>query len=427
MNVRPKLFRDPAHDIISFNLDEPVDRGLFELLSAPEMQRLRRIRQLGMSFLVYPGAEHSRFCHSLGVCHLARRMYAQLFPRCEDESRRFVATASALLHDLGHGAFSHVMERITGVHHERITRDAILDPRGNIKPILDSFGADFATRVVDCLEKRGPGTLSAIVSSQLDADRMDYLLRDRLATGVKIGTYDAERIICMLEFDPDYVMVNERAMEAVEGYLLARFHMYKQVYLHKATRSAERMLAAAVARAQEVIGEAALEQGDEPLDHLLAGRALRTEQHLAIDDCDLWAALKRWSRHPDSVLAQLSRGLVDRRLYKTIELDPHDPRDAPAIVEDARQAVEKAGGHRRYHLLVDTGADSPYVPYQPGLKTAPILIRRRSGSAVPIERVSAVVRLLGESSHETLRICVAPEFRDAVAKVAGKSGAPSLL
>ena len=182
--MREKIIRDPVHDVIAFDLDQPTDRLLFSLVGSAEVQRLRRIRQLGLAHLAYPGADHSRYSHSLGVMQTARRMLDRLGQMSVvDTLDRAVCTVAALLHDLGHGPFSHVFERVTGQKHERLTRRVILDPTSHVHHLLIEFDAKMPERVVAMLDgQASPRFLADVVSGSLDADRFDYLLRDNLMT-----------------------------------------------------------------------------------------------------------------------------------------------------------------------------------------------------------------------------------------------------
>ena len=430
MNAKgPRLFRDPVHDIITLDRGDPVDDTLFRLINTPEFQRLRRIRQLGMSFLVYHGAEHSRFTHSMGVMHLARLMHDRLFPSTGGD--RIALSAAALLHDIGHGPFSHVIERVSGVHHESITLAVIQREGTAIHRILTEADPTLPDRIVAILQGTHPlPALTDIVSSQLDADRLDYILRDRLATGVRIGDYDLGRILQMLRLEDGHMVVHQRAQEAIEGYLLARFHMYTQVYLHKASRSAEQMLSAAIDRVRWLRTTGFRFQyfpADLPLARLLHGDGLEVEEHCALDDTDLWHAFKHWAREADPVLAEISEGLVHRRLYKTIAINADDPRGEAGVIADARDAVEKAGGDPRCHLLIDRSADTGYRPYQPGLKTQPIRILDDAGRVRPIEQSSAIVESLGGHLHERTRLCVPARLAEQVQRVAGPTSAPRLV
>lgn len=430
MTAKPKLFRDPVHDIISFDLADPVEKTLYDLVCTPGVQRLRRIRQLGMSFLVYHGAEHSRFTHSMGVCHLALRIFDHLFPKGSAYDRVTVG-AAALLHDVGHGPFSHVIEAVSRVRHEEVSQAVLRDSSTEIHHKLAEWDSDLPERVARILSGNGDNpVLSDIVSSQLDADRLDYILRDGHATGVKIGNYDLARILGMMRVHETGVVLSSRAIEAVEGYLLARFHMYKQVYLHKASRSAERMLQACLLRVRALLQAGEKVPGlvpDTPLQKLISGADISVSEHLALDDIDLWAAFKAWSHSMDPILAELSAGLVHRRLYKVIELDPSDPRGPGGAIADAQDALVGAGGNLEYQLLVDNSRDTPYRPYQAGLRAKPIRFQDRTGNVRPIESHSAIVRLLGEHGHDITRLFVPARYQEAVANVAGPYTAPALL
>jgi HD superfamily phosphohydrolase len=412
---RPKLFRDPVHDIIQI---EKTREGnvLLEVLAAPELQRLRRIRQLGLTNLVYQGAEHSRFVHSMGVSALAGQMVDTLRPNAPPEDRLAVVIA-ALCHDLGHGPFSHVAERIGNFHHEDVTVALIRSEEGAINRALRSYSPDFPERVAGFYDKDNVAEpLRKIVSSQLDADRMDYILRDGHATGVKIGVFDTQRILGMLEIRDAEMCVSFRATEAVEGYLLARFHMYKQVYLHKASRAAERMLEASIRRARQLDAEG-YDFGWFPegaMARLVRGTIDGPRDIPQLDDMDVWYSLKRWATEADPILKQLAGGLVHRQLYKTI---PIDVEGAATRIEDARTIARKLGFSPDYHVLVDSSADTPYKPYIPdsGRPDESIRIITASGEVRNIEDVSDVVRLLGQLHYQVRRLVVptdlAPHLR----------------
>src|SRR5438552_12908536 len=251
-----KIIRDPVHDVIAFRLDRAVDSLLFNLLNAAEFQRLRRIRQLGMASLAYPGADHSRYSHSLGVMETARKILAQLATsfRIDDEGAT-LCLAAALLHDLGHGPFSHVFERVSGVHHEEVTHRVILDPESGVHQILADHDRAMPQKIVAFLQCQPKRTFFCdIISSQLDADRFDYLLRDNLMTGARYGSYDLEWVLHALTIDPsaDRLAVHPKGISAVETYLQARFNMYRNVYFHKVVRSAEGMVKLALQRAKRL-------------------------------------------------------------------------------------------------------------------------------------------------------------------------------
>lgn len=431
--MRPKLFRDPVHDIIAFEQSDPVERVLFRLIQSSAFQRLRRIRQLGFANLVYHGAEHSRFAHSVGVLHVARRICRTLDL---EPSERLEVLCAAALHDVGHGPFSHAIESVTRVPHETYSRLIVEDEGGELHGMLADAEPDLPQRVARYFGPREDfprerRALLDIVSSQLDADRLDYILRDGLATGVKIGVYDFERILAMFQVYESRsdagvsrrLAVSYRAREAVEGYLIARFHMFKQVYLHKAVRGAEKMLEAVLARACELtVAEHQFGSKMNPqLRRLLAGTRLGPAEYLTLDDSDIWVALKQWRNDDDEILARLSSGLLDRRLYKTLQLDPTDPVSIARLIDRARDIARREGFDPRYAVLVDRASDTPYTPYDltAGNAGAHIPIVERDGTAVPIEDVSDIVHLLGRDAYKIVRLCVVPEIRDELVRVAG--------
>src|SRR3954466_9726955 len=187
-----KIIRDPVHDVVAFETSSPLDALLFRLLNAAEFQRLRRVMQLGMAHLAYPGATHSRYSHSLGVRETARKILCHLEREVSiSDEDRTVCLAAALLHDLGHGPFSHVFERVTGIHHEDFTYRVIGEPESEVHRVLADTDPSLPRKIIDFLNCRPSRTFVCdILSSQLDADRLDYLLRDNLMTGSRYGGYD---------------------------------------------------------------------------------------------------------------------------------------------------------------------------------------------------------------------------------------------
>jgi HD superfamily phosphohydrolase len=326
--------------------------------------------------------------------------------------------SAALLHDIGHGPFSHAIEKVTGIAHEAISAALLEHPDSEVHRILAAVDPGLPERVADLIHHRGPRTFYGdIVSGQIDADRLDYILRDGLCTGVKIHMYDFERIVSTLEATPDHLVVSLRAREAVEGYLLARFHMFKQVYLHKAARSAEKMLEAVMSRAAELLREDphALPVPVGPLRDLLEGRPLEPMEFVELDDADIWVALKAWSRAPDPTLARLCDGLVNRRLYKTALIPDGDAIGAGGPIDAAIEAVRAQGGDPRYHLLVDRAGDTPYRPYVPGLAgQRPIMTTDPWGRLGRIEEHSDLIHLLGRDRYEVQRVCFPEDLRVGV-------------
>ena len=232
-----KIYRDSVHNIIRLKTDSDEGKLLVRLIDTAEFQRLRRIKQLGLALFAYQAAEHSRFTHSLGALHLATRTLDKLKTKYTISVEEQTAVrVAALLHDIGHGAFSHVIETILNFHHEQFTIEAVLSDETEVGQVLQDFSPQLAQDVAAII--RGdfrPMALAQLVSSQLDVDRMDYLLRDSLMTGAKYGIYDVEWIIKSLEIDEanDRLYVSARGIYAVEDYLQARYYMFRQVYFHR--------------------------------------------------------------------------------------------------------------------------------------------------------------------------------------------------
>src|SRR5258706_1374336 len=236
-SLSQRIYRDPVHNIIPLRDDSAEGQLMIRLIDTPEFQRLRRIKQLGLGLYTYQGAEHSRFTHSLGALHLMTRILDQLSDRFEiGLADRAAARAAALLHDVGHGPFSHAMEKVLGVHHEQMTMAAVTSTETNLNAVLRSFSSELPQRVASVIDgKFKPAALAQLVSSQLDVDRMDYLLRDSLMTGAKYGMYDLEWIINAIQIDEaaDRIYIAARGVYAVEEYLQARYYMFRQVYFHR--------------------------------------------------------------------------------------------------------------------------------------------------------------------------------------------------
>src|SRR5688572_1785091 len=415
-----KIIRDPVHDVVAFRLDRPLDALLFALLNAEEFQRLRRIRQLGMASLAYPGADHSRYSHSLGVMETARKILDQLAQsHAIDPEGRTICIVAALLHDLGHGPFSHVFERVSGMHHEELTRRVILDDESEVHRVLVSHDRAMPQRIVDFLECRPKRTFFCdIISSQLDADRFDYLLRDNLMTGSRYGGFDLEWVLHALTIDPasDRLAVHTKGVSAVETYLQARFNMYRHVYFHKVVRSAEGMVKLALQRAKRLAAQRRLDwpRPTDPAYKALLGQRMPIAEFNDLDDTSILHCFKLWSRGPDVVLASLCRGLLLRRVFKTIDLSHFaDPKDARAVVTAVERMIAEGGGEPGYELFVDQPSGAGYENFE---DDKDILVRDVSGKTASFGKVSPVSQVLIRQLMFR-RLHIAPQWRDAAADI----------
>jgi HD superfamily phosphohydrolase len=329
-NNKKKIINDPVYGFISI-----PDEFIFDLVEHPFFQRLRRIKQLGMTHLVYPGALHTRFHHAIGAMHLMSQAVAVIRRKgheITDEEERAVMVA-ILLHDIGHGPFSHALEYdiVKNVSHEQISYYFIQALKRDFPENSD----DLERALMIFANKYHKTFLYQLVSSQLDMDRLDYLTRDSFFTGVSEGIVGTERIIEMLNVHNDQLVIDEKGIYSIEKFLVARRVMYWQVYLHKTVVSGEFMLINILRRAkklirdgQELFGSPALlffmRQDIQKVDFETNPEILNTFAEL--DDYDIMGAVKVWQNHSDKVLSILSTSLVNRNLHKVeIAKEPFSP------------------------------------------------------------------------------------------------------
>lgn len=295
---------------------------LFHLIEHPYLQRLKRIKQLGLSHYVYPGAQHTRFQHILGAMHLMEEAVKTLRDKKVEITKQEekAVLAAILLHDIGHGPFSHALENsIVPVHHEQISLLTMQHLNEEFKNKLD-----LAIQIFQGTYHKQ--FLHQLVSSQLDMDRMDYLRRDSFFTGVIEGTIGSARIIKMLNVHEDKLVLDAKGIYSIEKFLVARRLMYWQVYLHKTSLAAEQMLINVLKRAKELVAKGEKLFGTEDFLHFLENEITREHfvqnpsdlrRFLNLDDTDITVSIKSWQNHPDFILSTLSKGIIQRNLYKT--------------------------------------------------------------------------------------------------------------
>ncbi|HJQ23494.1 MAG TPA: HD domain-containing protein [Blastocatellia bacterium] len=419
-------YRDPLHNIISLDESLTDDRLIVALIDSAEFQRLRRIKQLGIALFTYQGAEHSRFTHSIGVMHLMTRALNLLGAHHTiSPEARIVGRAGALLHDLGHGPFSHVMEKVFRFHHEDWTCRIVQDENTEVNRLLRDYDTGLPEQLAALYKHNySPAFITQLVSSQLDCDRMDYLLRDSLMTGAKYGIYDLEWVLHALKIDEasDRVYVESKGLYAVEEYLQARYYMFRQVYFHRTLRSAEAVLVSALTRARELIEQDRLQfrMRGSVFEKMLMGEPVTTREYLQMDDTDVTFHLKQWTRDADPVLADLAARFIDRKLFKAIDLEFVGDH-ARRFWERAEQMVRAAGFDPAYYLVLDRAADVPYYGYYSPVGVDPkSLIYIESGWPRPeireISEVSEVVR--GMRGYRIDRVCFPIEVGEAMAQLA---------
>lgn len=393
-----KVFKDPVHRYIYV-----YDHLIWELINTKEFQRLRRIKQLGTSFLTFHGAEHTRFHHSLGVYEIARQLIDQFqqYPEWDDRDRELLL-AAALLHDVGHGPFSHAFEHVFSVRHEVWTERIILGET-EVNKVLSEMGVGFAEEVASIINKSHPNRLIVnMLSSQLDVDRMDYLLRDAHFAGVSYGKFDLERMLRVLRPDEDQVVVKQSGMHTIEDYIMRRYQMYWQVYLHPATRSSDLLLKAILERAQELY-EGGYEFNMTPKHFLpiFERTGMSLEQYLKLDETVVYFYFQEWMEEDDAILADLSSRFVNRRLLKYKNF-PEANR--VRYMERLRQTMETIGLPPTYYLLEDQLSQLPYDLYKGQGKYEGIYLQMNDGERKEISEVSILVQSILNSRQSDEKI-----------------------
>ncbi|MEM6989218.1 MAG: HD domain-containing protein [Myxococcota bacterium] len=413
------ILRDPVHGLISFTGE--VEAIVERLLGTRELQRLRRIRALGHASLAFPGAEHSRFAHAIGSAHVMKRYLDRVrglssdipaSDRIDDDSAR-VALAAALLHDLGHGPYSHSFESVIpgGRAHESWTSAIILDPESDVHAVLRDIDPQVPKAVEQLVHGMSPiRHLARAVSGTFDVDRCDYLLRDSHMTGVRYGLLDLDWLLQALRLHvvpgqtaASLAVDGEKGLTAVEGFFLGRLYMYRQVYLHKAVRAAEAVLVALFRRLTDLDRQPGTTAG---LERLLRGQDVSVSTYLQLDDHAIEAALRAYAAGDDPILRDLADRFASRRLFKTLRLAPDAPVEAVRSV--LHETVQKCGADPRYYARVDRVEIEAYAEDEALMVLTGGRLRRLLES-------SPVLHGLSRETFVHYRAIFRPEDREAVA------------
>lgn len=387
-----KVLRDPIHGYIHVD-----DQIIWDCINAKEMQRLRRIHQLGGDFQIYHTAEHSRFSHSLGVYEIVRRMVneiEELSVRLSDYEKLTVMLAG-LLHDIGHGPFSHAFEAVSLMKHEDYTCKIITE-QSEIHELLDHCDSNLACDVADIIKgQHRNDLLNQIVSGQLDADRMDYLLRDAYFTGTSYGNFDLERIIRTMRVVDERITVKESGIHSVEDYIMARYHMYWQVYLHPVARSYEGLMVMLFRRLKDIYKEdAGSLQMVEMLIPFLKDTPAGIDDLFLLDEAAAFYGLALLRKHPDPILRDLTRRILDRDLFEYETITNKDR------ITELQGVAEKAGYPARYYVHSDTAAQALYSLYQRNESGHNIWIL---GEDQTVKELSTISPLVHAVCHEKLK------------------------
>jgi HD superfamily phosphohydrolase len=444
------LLRDPVHGLVGFETEEEAIVPF--LMQAPEVQRLRRIRQLGLTCLAFVGAVHTRFAHAVGAAHVMQLLVARLRKQHEvlpfwqrlTSERARDALAASFLHDLGHGPFSHLFEeavmhaesgigralqsagapRTPGARtHEDWTEQILLDPATGVHRLLAATDPEMPKRVAKLV--RGEHELPYLaraVSGTFDVDRCDYLLRDARATGVRFGEYDLSWLLRTLRFGqgdersaPGLAFDGTKGLSAIESFILARLFMFQQVYFHKATRAAEWMIRAILSRAMSLLGDGTpLARVPGAVRAMANGETPTVGEYLELDDHVLFEAMNAWRDAPDPVLADLCERFRARALFKTIELygEAATPARRHEAAELLRAIAAEHGLDPDLYAGVDLACDTPYSDDS----SLSVIFgdERGAGRARRPAEVSFLLDRLRDETITRVRLIFAPELRDRV-------------
>ena len=392
-----KIFRDPVHNDIL--IKDPL---IYDLINTREFQRLRRIKQLGTTGYTFHGGEHSRFSHCLGVYDIARRMverFTERFPDLWNPDENQLTMVAALLHDIGHGAYSHTFEGLFDTDHEAITQDIILNPNTEINGLLCKIAPDFPAKVASVINHTYSNKqVEQLISSQIDCDRMDYLLRDSFFTGVSYGAFDLTRIISIIQPTADGIAFKASGMHAVEDYILRRYQMYMQVYFHPASRAIEVLLQNLLKRAKYLYQkDGQFFQRTSPYLIPFFNRKFTLEDYLQLDDGVLNTYFQTWISHPDTILSDLAKRFINRQVFKSITFDQNDQDK----LEDLKYLVAKVGFDPDYYTAIHRNFDLPYDIYRPTAKNprTQIDIIQKDGSIAELSSQSTLVKALSGTIH----------------------------
>lgn len=389
-----KVLKDPVHSYIHINYEV-----IWNCLDSKEFQRLRRIRQLGGDFQVYPTAEHSRFSHSLGVYEIVRRMVTEIKSLSVELSEydKICVMLAGLLHDVGHGPFSHAFEHVTKHSHEDYTAKIILG-QTELNQVLTEASPRLPEDIVSIIEHNHPNDiLNQIISGQLDADRMDYLLRDSYFSATSYGQFDLERIlrtmrVRKIDENKKALVVKYTGIHSVEDYIMARYQMYWQVYYHPVARSYEAVFIQLFNRLKDIFKENKEYFSDmKVLIPFLEKNVVSVEEYFKLDENSLLYCCSLIQDKDDEIAADLARRLQNRRLFEYVDYSEEN-------LAQIKNMLREQNLDEKYYLRVENVEASVYSPY----KGRKILVEQLDGKIVALEKASTIVESItkGETKRE---------------------------
>ena len=390
--MNEKVFRDPVHNYITVN--HPV---IYDLINSKEFQRLRRVKQVSTTVFTFHGAEHSRFSHCLGVYEIARRVteiFDAKFSEIWDSNENLLTMVAALLHDVGHGAYSHTFEKLFDTDHEAITQEIITSPDTEVNAILRGVSPDFPENVASVINHTYHNKqVVQLISSQIDCDRMDYLLRDSYYSGARYGQFDLTRILRVIRPTADGIVFEYNGMHAVEDYIVSRFQMYMQVYFHPASRAMEVLLQNLLKRAKYLyhIDSHFFEKTSPNLIPFLANQASLAD-YLSLDDGVMNTYFQAWMAAEDDILSDLASRFVNRKVFKSVTFEEESRKELSHLVE----LVKSVGFDPDYYTGIHVNFDLPYDIYRPEKKEprTEISMIQKDGSVVELSTISPIVKTL---------------------------------
>lgn len=384
-----RVIRDAIHDYI--HVDHLI---IWRLINSKEMQRLRRIKQLGGTYQVFQSAEHSRFVHSLGVYQVVRRMLeTECLTNALSDYDKLCVMCAGLLHDIGHGPFSHSFEGVFEENHEDMTVRMILE-KSEVHDILVSLYKQLPQDVASIIQHTHPNRiLIQMVSSQLDADRMDYLLRDSYMSGTTYGHFDMSRILRTMRIRDGKIVYKESGVQAIENYILARYHMYWQVYYHPTARSYEHLLQSVFQRVKDLYYDGYVFQTHLHYLIPMLEHRFQVSDFVDLDEAVILYYFKEFTREKDFILSDLSSRFLNRHLFKYQQLKSQ--KDLMSI-----KAIAKAKGyHPDYYIVSDNQKQIPYLHYGESGELSEIEILDSEGCLSPLPMKSEIVSAILNSKR----------------------------
>lgn len=384
-----RVIRDAIHDYI--HVDHLI---IWRLINSKEMQRLRRIKQLGGTYQVFQSAEHSRFVHSLGVYQVVRRMLeTECLTNALSDYDKLCVMCAGLLHDIGHGPFSHSFEGVFEENHEDMTVRMILE-KSEVHDILVSLYKQLPQDVASIIQHTHPNRiLIQMVSSQLDADRMDYLLRDSYMSGTTYGHFDMSRILRTMRIRDGKIVYKESGVQAIENYILARYHMYWQVYYHPTARSYEHLLQSVFQRVKDLYYDGYVFQTHLHYLIPMLEHRFQVSDFVDLDEAVILYYFKEFTREKDFILSDLSSRFLNRHLFKYQQLKSQ--KDLMSI----KAIAQTKGYHSDYYIVSDNQKQIPYLHYGESGELSEIEILDSEGCLSPLPMKSEIVSAILNSKR----------------------------